>query len=205
MPIYPRKWETGRGLGSYLKRLACWGLFNMPSSSLFSSFTVDGSEGFEACPHFQTTMQLREQRMKLKLSMQSNMRQWCLRITENAIEAHVHPHTHTHVSTFVVKHINALNDAHAPLFLIQPTLINQWGPRTILCSVLGLKDAIVAPVCFNWYLFTSKSIQRLGGDREQGSLHLEQRNQGGTLPSCEKKKGRLTSSSNRQIMEDLPA
>lgn len=52
----------------------------------------EGSKGCEACcPHFEQTMQLRVQRMKLKLSMQSNMRQWCLRITQDTIEAHVHP------------------------------------------------------------------------------------------------------------------
>lgn len=90
----------------------------MPSSSFFSFFfflqQCEGSRGFEAgCPHFQQTMQLHEQRMKLKLSMQSNMRQWCLRFTQNTIEAHVYPHKYyVHVCAYTHKRMHSMGYAH---------------------------------------------------------------------------------------------
>ena len=98
------------------------------------------SEGFEACcPHFQQTMQLHEQRMQLKLSMQSNKRQWGLHITQNTIEAHVHPHKYyVHVCACTHKYMHALIAIHTlpvfthmqtvlpkPLFLTQRKLSNQ--------------------------------------------------------------------------------
>lgn len=105
------------------------------------------------------------------------------------------PHTRTHTHTYTYQAIVSN--------LVQ--VVQSIRPRTSLHStLLGLKDATF--VCFSWYLCHFKvQTKRLDHVQETGSLPLEQRNQGSTLPSCEKKKGRLTSRSIRQIMADLPA
>lgn len=164
MPIYPRKWETGWGLDSYLKNCMLRLFFNMPSSSFFLFLQpYEGSKGFEArCPHFQQMMQLHEQRMKLELSMQSNTRQWCLRITQNTIEAHVHPHKcYVHVCACTHKHTHALSKGGGhlpkPLFLIQPKLSNQWDHAQLFAAHYSdWKMLLSAFVCFNWYLYHFK-------------------------------------------------
>ena len=191
--------------------------------SLFFPFLqpYEGSKGFEACcPHFEQTMQLCVQRMKLKLSMQSNVRQWCLRITQDTIEVHVHPRKYMLVYAHASAHMHSTGYTlfqsthtytHTPTKAIVPHLVQvvqSIRPRTSLHStLLGLKDATISAfVCFSWYLCHFKvQIKRADHVQEPGSLPLEQRNQGSTLPSCEKKKGRLTSRRIRQIMADLPA
>lgn len=164
MPIYPRKREIGWGLDSYLKNcmlrlfLICHPL---PFFPFFFLQPYEGSKGFEACcPHFQQTMQLHEQRMRLKLSMQSNTRQWCMRITQNTIEAHVHPHkyyvrvcahtntcVHTMRSTLLQStHTHTLTHTLTKAIVSHSAqVVQSIRPRTTLCSTLwGLKEDTIS-------------------------------------------------------------
>lgn len=134
-------------------------IFFLYAILLFFLQPYECSKGFEVCcPHSQQTMQLHEQRMQLKLSMQSNTRQWCLHITQNTIEAHVHPHKYyVHVCACTHKHMRAVTEMHTlPVFTHTGShtkaivshsarVVQSIRPRTTLCStLLGWKDATIS-------------------------------------------------------------
>lgn len=131
--------RNGLRIRLILKELHVEAFYNMPSSScvLFFLQPYEGSKGCEACcPHFQQTMQLHEQRMKLKLSMQSNTRQWRLRITQNTIEAHVHPHKYyVHVCTCTHK-----DSVRSTLLLSTHTHTNTYTYTQTLQDCSHLRD-----------------------------------------------------------------
>lgn len=120
----------------------------MPAFSFFLQ-PYKCSKGFEACrPHFRQTMQLHEQRMKLKLSMQSNARQWRLHITQNTIEAHVRPHKHyVHACAWTETHPTRARTLALIEAIVSHSaqVVHRIRPRASLCStLLQLKDPTIS-------------------------------------------------------------
>ena len=176
------------------------------------------SRGFEACcPHFQQMMQLHEQRIKLKLSLQSNTRQWCLHISQNTTETHVHPHKYNvHVRACTHNGVHSMRytlfqsthwlSYQSHCFSFSPSCPINKTTHNSLQHIIKIERRYyqLLYASTDTSLASKSNLKVLVMSGSLLSLFKNPRIQGDTLPSCERKKGRLAESNNRQ-MEDLPA